>query len=225
MGENKPSTPQVISTTPAHQDLSQNKAFKELKTTVEKLKKNIPQCSACDGVGSAMTQKEYTFTERPLGLAIKNVDNKVVVYKMHNPGCLRQGIVEGSQLLSVNKLRWGDPSHVFTKGSVTQETKTAQLPIKISFKCPVRSRKCRTCGGAGVLPSPPQDISQNPSFKALKTTVQRLDKNVPEDICRNIKDIQAAVQLLTSKKSTPQCQTCRFTPGFVCGTPCTECNI
>jgi len=85
----------------------------------------------------APTQKEYTFTEKPLGLDLNDVGNKVVVVKVINQGAAyRQGIVEGSQLLSVNKLRRDDPSCVFTKDSVVQEISTAQLPITISFECP-----------------------------------------------------------------------------------------
>merc|ERR1711964_629313 len=82
-------------------------------------------------------QKENTFTKKPLGLTIVDVDNKVIVTKVKNPACLREGIVPGSQLLSVGDLRWDvtDPL-AFTYTSVIQYVKKAQLPIKMSFKCP-----------------------------------------------------------------------------------------
>merc|ERR1711964_293739 len=60
--------------------------------------------------GKSQMQKEYTFTKKPLGLAIGYADNKATVTKMTNPACLKQGIVVGSQLLSVDALRWeADP--------------------------------------------------------------------------------------------------------------------
>merc|ERR1711964_220400 len=47
------------------------------------------------------------------------------------------------------------------------------------------------------IPSTPQ-LERNPSFKALKTAVQQLAENaVPEDISRKITELQASVQLLT----------------------------
>jgi len=77
------------------------------------------------------TEEEYTFNKKPLGLSIGDVDNKVIVTKVNNQVPLF------SQLLSVNNLRCDDPSHVFTMDTVVQEIKTAQLPIKMSFKYPL----------------------------------------------------------------------------------------
>jgi len=80
----------------------------------------------------------YTFDEKPVGLSVDDVNNKVIVTKVRNQARLR-GIVPGSQLLSVDDLQWDvmDPL-AFTKTSVTQYVKTAQLPIKMSFKCPLK---------------------------------------------------------------------------------------
>jgi len=83
------------------------------------------------------TTHQHTFDETPLELFLKERGSKVVAKKVTNEACLREGIVDGSQLLSVNKLRWDDPSHVFDKRSVVQEIKTAEGPIKISFNCPL----------------------------------------------------------------------------------------
>jgi len=114
-----------------------------------KYHKDPKSCTRCDNKGltaaidvtffenGEMMQKEYTFYEKPLGLTLEERDSKVVATKVTNPGCLREGIVPGSQLLSVNKRRWGDPSHVFDQRSVVQEIRNAQLPIKISFNCPL----------------------------------------------------------------------------------------
>merc|ERR1711964_524775 len=49
------------------------------------------------------------------------------------------------------------------------------------------------------IPSTPQ-LERNPSFKALKTAVQKPKENpvtLPEDISRKITELQATVQLLT----------------------------
>merc|ERR1711964_505444 len=47
------------------------------------------------------------------------------------------------------------------------------------------------------IPSTPQ-LERNPSFRELKTAVQQLAENaVPEDISRKITELQASVQLLT----------------------------
>jgi len=88
-------------------------------------------------------QMEYTFDEKPLGLSIDVVDNKVIVTKVRNSALSEYwGIVPGSQLLSVDDLRWDvtDPL-AFTKTSVTQYVKNAQLPIKMSFKCPLTGER------------------------------------------------------------------------------------
>merc|ERR1711964_534659 len=71
-------------------------------------------------------------------MSIRNVGNKVIVREMKNQACLRQGIVAGSQLLSVNDHRWDatDP-YAFSSTSVNQCIQTAPLPIKMSFKCPL----------------------------------------------------------------------------------------
>merc|ERR1711964_386920 len=77
------------------------------------------------------TQKEYTFNERTnLGLTIKDVDNKVYASEVQNQGCVREGIVDGSQLLSVNDITF--TNHTEVKNYL----ETAKLPIKISFMCP-----------------------------------------------------------------------------------------
>jgi len=76
--------------------------------------------------------KEYTFTERPFGLVIKGADKMVIAAKVRNQECLRQGIVDGSQLLSVGDIRLTNAN----AGAVRQYIKTAQLPLKLSFKCP-----------------------------------------------------------------------------------------
>merc|ERR1711964_50572 len=120
-------------------------------------------------------QKEYTFTKKPLGLTIVDVDNKVIVTKVKNPACLREGIVPGSRLLSVGDLRWGCQScnntgrvpgrlygtnpckacngtgnvtdlGPFTNTFVTQYVETAQSPIKISFKCPLKGAYLEVTG-------------------------------------------------------------------------------
>merc|ERR1711964_139980 len=47
------------------------------------------------------------------------------------------------------------------------------------------------------IPSTPQ-LERNPSFKELKTAVQKLEQNsVPEDVSRKITELQSSVQLLT----------------------------
>merc|ERR1711964_283702 len=77
------------------------------------------------------TQKEYTFNERTnLGLMIKDVDNKVYASEVQNQGCVREGIVDGSQLLSVNDITF--TNHTEVKNYL----ETAKLPIKMSFMCP-----------------------------------------------------------------------------------------
>merc|ERR1712096_425304 len=47
-------------------------------------------------------------------------------------------------------------------------------------------------------PSTPQDISHNPSFRTLKTTVEKLASNTPnaKDIPKKITDLQTTVKLL-----------------------------
>jgi len=87
----------------------------------------------------AVTVKEYTFRNgQKLRLHLGEMGDKVIVVKMNNEDCLRRGIVDGSQVLSVNTFECGDPG--FTRRSVVQEIralKAAQSPIKISFKCPL----------------------------------------------------------------------------------------
>jgi len=77
------------------------------------------------------TEKEYTFTKKPLGIGVHKIGDKLIITPPKK-GHLRPGIVTGSQLLSANKLRW-DSSHDFV--GFMDEITAMPLPITMSFKC------------------------------------------------------------------------------------------
>jgi len=80
--------------------------------------------------------------KKPVGLEFKDVDNKVIVTKVNNE-CLSQGIVAGSEILSVNNLTHRQK---FTRKTVdrticdivrTAEKAKSPIEIHASFRCPV----------------------------------------------------------------------------------------
>merc|ERR1711964_101103 len=94
-----------------------------------------------------VNRKTYAFTESKLNLSIgqKEKDGKIVkkdgvntpviVTQMNNKECARQGIVEFSQLLSMNGLPVTD--HTDVKKDLGIKPPSKRSPIKMSFLCPV----------------------------------------------------------------------------------------
>merc|ERR1712000_43749 len=125
--------------------------------TTDQMDEKNTDCNKCDGQGvvqcrhwacciecTRMTRKTYIFNRgrscHPIGLAwedgVSNMRGKVILTKVENQGCLRQGIVPGSQILSVNDLHMGGKK-ALTQASVHQEIRESLTvyiqPITITF--------------------------------------------------------------------------------------------
>jgi len=148
-------------------------------------------------------EKEYTFAKKPLGLTINDVDNKVIVTKVKNQACLRQGIVDGSQILSVDGLQWDvtDP-RAFTW---RQYIKTAQLPIKMSFKCPLtgKSPKQNRAGAKKSPKSPKKNRAggkKSPKSPEKNRAGGKKSPNLPQALKKARDNVEATYKKVQSLK-------------------------